>query len=113
MRKKDLVLPKNSQPSNFTLSLPTDNSPNCKTISFPKVDTFEEEVDLFVEYYNNNFKNGEGFFFDFSRTPEHKEPILNGLIEKYGWILERPYFIRKGKRIEDLEDFEDFEDLDD
>lgn len=73
-----------------------------KRTSFPKVDTFEEEVDQFVEHYNNRYEQGQGMFFNFSQTPEHKEPILNKLVTKYGWVLEKPFFIRKGKRKEDF-----------
>jgi hypothetical protein len=71
-------------------------SRHIKKTTFPKVETFEEEVRQLAEHYDQSCEYGHGFFFDFSNTPEHEEPVLTMLVEEYGWILEKPFFIRKG-----------------
>ena len=54
----------------------------------------EVNARIWAEHYNNAIKPGHGLFFDFSATPEFEKPALNEL-QKLGWILEKPFFIRK------------------
>ena len=62
---------------------------------FSENNTFEENIIEFTEHYNNIIELGHGLFFDFSNTPEYEKPVLNYLMENFGWIHERPDFIRK------------------
>ncbi len=48
-----------------------------------------------AERWDNNTVAGHGMFFDFSATPELQKPVLDYLTKGLGWVLEKPYFIRK------------------
>lgn len=61
----------------------------------PATNTLEQNALLWATYHNNLIESGHGFFFDFKQTPELQEPALNCLINNYGLILEKPFFIRK------------------
>lgn len=61
----------------------------------------EEVAILEAERINSKIKKGSGLFLDFGAVPEYEKALIYILIHKYGWVLERPYFIRNGKRIED------------
>lgn len=64
-------------------------------ISLPPTNSLEENVRLLAVHYNETILPGHGLFFDFSATPELEKPILDFLIEYFGWTLENPCFIRK------------------
>ena len=57
--------------------------------------TFEDNIIELTERYNNIIEHGHGLFFDFKALPEYEKPVLNYLIKNLGWILEKPFFIRK------------------
>ena len=65
------------------------------TYTLPKNKTFEENVTAFAEHYESIIQPGHGLFFDFSGIPEYEKPVLDYLVNNFGWTLERPYFIRK------------------
>ena len=67
------------------------------SVTLPATNTFEQNVSLFAEHYNNIIEPGHGLFFDFSKTPEYEKPVLDYLVKHFGWTLERPFFIRKPK----------------
>ena len=68
-----------------------------KGIELPASNTQEQNVIAFAEHFEDITEDGQGMFFDFTQTPELEKPVLNYLINDYGWILEKPYFIRKPK----------------
>jgi len=57
--------------------------------------TIEQNAQLWAEHYNNLIEPGHGLFFDFKATPEFEKPVLDYLINHFGWTLEKPFFIRK------------------
>jgi len=63
--------------------------------TLPASNSLEENARLWAERQNQTIEPGHGLFFDFSATPEFEKPCLDQLIQKYGWILEKPFFIRK------------------
>jgi hypothetical protein len=66
-------------------------------IELPASNSFEQNVVALADYYDAIIKPGKGFFFDFKNTPEYEKPVLDYLTKGYGWILEKPFFIRKHK----------------
>lgn len=68
----------------------TDNS-----ITLPATNIFEENIIAFSEHYNDIIEPGHGLFFDFSKTPEYEKPVLDYLVKHFGWVLEKPFLIRK------------------
>jgi hypothetical protein len=62
--------------------------------TLPASNSTEHNAHLWAEHYNNTILPGHGLFFDFSATPEFEKPALSKL-QKLGWILEKPFFIRK------------------
>jgi len=68
---------------------------NKITFTLPENNTFEENIIAFAEHYDSITEPGHGLFFDFSGTPEYEKPVLDYLIKNFGWVLERPDFIRK------------------
>ena len=68
--------------------------------TYPKVATFAEEVQLIVEHYLSQCKPGQGLFINFKKAPKHRQPVIDALVNNHGWVLERPFFIRNGKKIE-------------
>ena len=50
-----------------------------------------------AERWDNNTQAGYGMFFDFSATPELQKPVLDYLTKGLGWVLEKPFFIRKSE----------------
>ncbi len=48
--------------------------------------------------HHNLIKHGEGLFFDFKDMPKYEKPCLDYLINHYGWVLEKPFFIRKPEK---------------
>jgi hypothetical protein len=65
------------------------------SFTLPEENSFEQNVKLITEHYNQKIDPGHGLFFDFSATPEYEKPVLDYLIKKFGWTLEKPFFIRK------------------
>ena len=65
------------------------------TFTLPATNTFEENVKLWAEHYNDTIEPTHGLFFDFKATPEYEKPVLDYLIKYFGWTVERPNFIRK------------------
>ena len=64
--------------------------------TYSKNMAFDEIIKAMAEEHQKNIEPGHGFFFDFSKTPEYKEPVLNYLIENYGWKMDyEGTFIRK------------------
>jgi hypothetical protein len=60
--------------------------------------TFEESVKTMGEFYQNETKVGQGFFFDMDIVPEFKKAITNWMVHYYGWKLEYDgTFLRKVK----------------
>jgi hypothetical protein len=66
-----------------------------KELVLPAANSLEENARLWAEHYNNLIEPGHGMFFDFKATPELEKPALDCLVNSYGWILEKPFFIRK------------------
>jgi hypothetical protein len=48
-----------------------------------------------AQRWEKDTKPGQGIFFDFSATPELQKPLLDYLVNRFGWSLEKKYFIRK------------------
>ena len=67
-------------------------------ITLPASNTLEEIVIALAEHYQDTTKAGHGIFFDFKATPELEKPVLDYLIDGFGWTLEKPFFIRKPKK---------------
>lgn len=65
------------------------------SLTLPADNTFEENVKAMAEHYQKSIKPGHGLFFDFKATPEYEKPVLNYLVQNFGWSLEKPFFIRK------------------
>ncbi len=65
------------------------------TLTLPATNTFQENVFRLAAHYNKTTQPGHGLFFDFSHTPEYEKPVLDELCQRYSWILEKPFFIRK------------------
>lgn len=65
------------------------------TLLLPATNTFEENVSMWAAHHHETTEPGHGLFFDFSNIPEYEKPCLNYLIKHYGWVLEKPFFIRK------------------
>jgi hypothetical protein len=65
------------------------------SLTLPADNTFEENVKALAEHYHNSIKPGHGLFFDFSATPEYEKPVLDCLVQHFGWTVEKPFFIRK------------------
>ena len=65
------------------------------TFIFPATNTFEENVKLWAERHHAIIEPGHGLFFDFKAAPEFEKPVLDYLVEHFGWTLEKPFFIRK------------------
>ena len=63
-------------------------------LSFPVSGTFDENVELWAFHFEVCTEEGHGMFFDFRAAPEYERPVI-GLLKERGWILERPYFIRR------------------
>jgi hypothetical protein len=57
----------------------------------------EQNGELWAEHFNNSTEPGHGIFLDFVQAPELEKPAIDCLIKKYGWVLEKPFFIRKPK----------------
>jgi len=64
-------------------------------LTLPDSNTFEQNVKQLAIHYNDVTDPGHGLFFDFKATPEFEKPVLNYLMQNFGWILEKPFFIRK------------------
>lgn len=69
--------------------------PVTDTLILPASNTLEQNANIWAEYYNNAVESGQGLFIDFKKSPELKQPAINCLVNKYGWTLEKPFFIRK------------------
>jgi len=67
-------------------------------IKLPASNTQEQNVIAFAEHFEDITEAGHGMFFDFSATPELEKPVLDYLINGFGWILEKPFFIRKPEK---------------
>ena len=61
----------------------------------PAINTPEENAKFLATRYQFVIKPGEGLFFDYSQTPELEKPLLDYLKQHYGWVQEKPFFIRK------------------
>ena len=48
-----------------------------------------------AEEWEVTIEPGHGMFFDFSTTPELRQPVLDYLIFGFHWRMERTDFIRK------------------
>ncbi len=66
---------------------------NGKT--YEKNTPLEKIVIDMAEDWQDNTNPGEGMFFDFTATPEIEKPLLDYLINGFGWTREKPDFIRK------------------
>jgi hypothetical protein len=64
-------------------------------LSFKKSTPHEKIIIDIAESWQENIQAGHGMFFDFSQTPEIQKPILDYLIQGFGWKLETSFFIRK------------------
>jgi hypothetical protein len=64
-------------------------------LSFKKSTPQEKIIIDIAESWQENIQAGHGMFFDFSQTPEIERPILDYLIQGFGWKLETAFFIRK------------------
>ncbi|QMU62816.1 MAG: hypothetical protein GKR88_21390 [Flavobacteriaceae bacterium] len=69
------------------------------TITYPANTTIEEKAKIWAEHYNNVIEPGHGVFLDFKQVPEFEKPCIDYITKRFGWILEKPYFIRKPKLI--------------
>ena len=67
-------------------------------ITLPATNTHEENIIAFAEHFHDTTEYGHGIFFDFSNTPEIEKPVLDYLINGFGWTLEKPFFIRKPEK---------------
>ena len=65
------------------------------TLTLPASNSFKQNIEALAKHYNDMIQPGHGLFFDFSKTPEYEKPVLEKLCQDYGWILEKPFFIRK------------------
>jgi hypothetical protein len=66
------------------------------TYQWDESNSFEDNIKGMADFYNNKTEYGQGFFFDFSKTPEVKKPILDYLIKNLGWKYDyNKTFIRK------------------
>jgi len=62
-----------------------------------------ENARLLAEHHAKNIQPGHGFFFDFSATPELKEPVYKYFIEVLGWTLDYDgSFLRKPEPTDEL-----------
>ncbi len=68
------------------------------TFELPAINTIEQNAILWAEHCNNLIEAGQGFFLDFEQCPELEKPAIDCLVNKYGWTLEKPFFIRKPKQ---------------
>lgn len=65
-------------------------------VTFPATYTLEETAVAMAEHYQDTIEPEHGLFFDFSNTPELKEPFLNYLIKGFNWTFDyNKTFIRK------------------
>jgi len=64
-------------------------------ITLPLTNSFRRNVELLAAHHDNITNEGQGIFFNFKRAREYIKPVLNLLVERYGWVMERPFFIRK------------------
>jgi hypothetical protein len=64
-------------------------------ITLPPTNSLEVNVKLLALHYDSTIRPGHGLFFDFSATPEYEKPVVDYLTSQLGWILEKPFFIRK------------------
>lgn len=65
------------------------------SFELPATNNLEQNAALWAEHYNNLIEPGHGLFLDFKATPELEKPALACLVNSYGWVLEKPFFIRK------------------
>lgn len=68
------------------------------SVSLPASNTLEQNVVALAEHYEDTIQPGHGLFFDFSQTPELEKPLIDYLVNGFGWTLEKPFFIRKSGR---------------
>ena len=64
-------------------------------IVFPGSNTLEENARLWAEHYNGIVEPGHGLFIDFKKTPEFEKPCFEYITKHFGWVIEKPFFIRK------------------
>jgi hypothetical protein len=62
---------------------------------FPVANSLEENAKIWAEHYNNLIEPGHGLFLDFAKTPEFEKPCIDYITKHFGWVLEKPFFIRK------------------
>jgi hypothetical protein len=62
---------------------------------FPATNSLEENAKIWAEHYNNIIKPRHGLFLDFSQSPEFEKPCIEYITKHFGWVLEKPFFIRK------------------
>lgn len=67
------------------------------SLVLPSSNSFQENVKQFALHYLRIIEPGHGLFLDFSKTPEYKEPVIQYLVQKFGWTREADSFIRKPK----------------
>ena len=68
---------------------------STKGISLPATNSIEENAKLMAIHYNDLIEPGHGLFIDFKNTPELEKPVLDYLKIHFGWIQEKPFFVRK------------------
>lgn len=66
-------------------------------IQFPDSNTLEQNALLWAEHYNNRIKPGHGLFIEFKDLPEFRIACIECITKYFGWIQEKPYFLRKPK----------------
>lgn len=65
------------------------------TFTLPATNTIEHNGQLWAEHFNYTTQPGHGLFIDFAEAPELEKPAIECLVNKYGWMMEKPFFIRK------------------
>ena len=68
-----------------------------RTINLPKTNTIEENAEIWAEFHNEFMEHGHGLFLYFEATPELEKPCIDYMVKHFGYVLEKPYFIRKPK----------------
>jgi hypothetical protein len=63
--------------------------------TYPSATPTESIAIDIAERWEEETPPGHGMFFDFSKTPELEQPILDYLTKGFGWKIENHGFIRK------------------
>ena len=66
-------------------------------IEYSESNTIEQNALLWAEHDNKMIRPGHGLFINFKQTPELEKPFVNFIILNYGWVKEKPFFLRKPK----------------